>query len=615
MRRPPRSGPAARWRAAWARDAWVRPFFFRYRRALALSLVLGVGAAAFAAALMFASGHLMSAAAERPAEGVFALLGAVGLVQVFGVGKPFLSYFERLRAHDWVLRMTSALRLRLYRAVERDALFWTAARRTGDVLGLLAQDIGHVQDLYLRTVFPLVVGWALWLLASLLLGLFTPLFGLFMLLELGVVTLLLPLVSVLVNGARRMRAKAARNDLYAGAVDDVFGSADWVCSGRSDGRLRTAMDGFDRVDADEARAARFDRRRDLVAQLVMGAAAAAVLVWAAARFGPAAGDLGAGMGDMGRPADWIAAFVLGFFPLIEAFAPLSGAAEDAGGHLDSVERLNAMDGRPAGPGPEGSPAGSAGAQGEAPAAPRAPAAPAVLLEGVRFAYPGEGRDVLRGLDLAVAPGERVAVLGPSGAGKSTLLGLVRGDLAPAAGRVLLCGEDPAALGDAVCRRVAVVQQDTYLFNATLLDNLRVGDPGASEERAARALADVGLGGLLRRLPQGLATMVDEAGLRFSGGERHRVALARALLSDAPVVLLDEPTVGLDPATEADLLATVLRVLEGRTVVMVTHHLLGVGAMDRVVFVEGGRVVLEGAPAELERTSERYRRLLAFDRGL
>ena len=149
----------------------------------------------------------------------------------------------------------------------------------------------------------------------------------------------------------------------------------------------------------------------------------------------------------------------------------------------------------------------------------------------------------------------------------------------------------------------------------MLENLRVASPEASEEQVRAALEAVGLGTLLKRLPQGLQTMVDEAGLRFSGGERHRVALARVLLQDAPVVLLDEPTVGLDPVTEASLLRGVFEVLEGKTVVMVTHHLMGVESMDRIVFIEEGRVVLEGPPARLEATSERYRRLLAMDRGL
>lgn len=611
-----------RWRRAWSGDTWVRPFFFRYRKVLALSLGLGILAAAFSAALMFASGYLISASAERPLEGIFALFAPLALVQLFGVGKPVFAYFERLHSHDWVLRMTSALRRRLYRAVARDALFWTSKRRTGDILGLLDQDIGHVQDLYLRTVFPFAVGWALWLAAAALLGVLTPLFGLGMLLELGVVALLLPLVSVAVNGARSMRAKALRDEHYAEVVDGVLGLNDWLCARRG-GDLRARLAAVRReLDELEERAARFDRRRDFVVQLVLGVASVSLLVWAAWRFGVASGAVGApAAGEVGRPADWVAAFVLGFFPLLEAFAPLSGAASDAAAHLESVERLNSVE--DGGPVPAaGGPAGARAPRGGA-----RPASYEITLEGVRFSYrsgesplaadgpAGEGVEVLRGIDLRVAPGEHVAILGPSGAGKSTLLSVMRGDLVPTCGRALLGGVPVCALGDGVCRCMGVVQQDPYLFAAPLVDNVRLGNPSAGEGQVRRALLDVGLGGLLDRLPDGMATRVDEAGMCFSGGERHRIALARVLLCDVPVVLLDEPSVGLDPRTEASLLETVSRVLAGRTVVMVTHHLAGVERMDRVVFVEDGRVALEGSPRELEASSERYRRLLAFDRGV
>lgn len=626
---------AGRWRQAWGADGWVRPYFKRYRVVLVLSLVLGVLTMVAASGLMFMAGYLISASAERPLEGIFALFTPLALVQIFGISKPFAGYLERLCSHDWVLRMTSALRLRLYRAIEKDALFWTAGRRTGDVLGLLAQDIAHVQDLYLRVVFPTVIALVLWLGVSLLFGLFSPLFGVAVLLVLGVVVLLVPCVSVLVNGARQMRRDALTAELYARATDDVLAVGDWVCSGREGdfvGRVARAQSVRNEV---EAAMARFDRRRDLLVQLMLGACVVAILVWAAGYFS-AQPQAGAAAGVVGRPVDWIAAFVLGFFPLIEAFAPVSGAAVEANGHLAAVERLNELDA-----GLDDEPAssyqdvgdvlagvlglerdvrvrrvsgGGDGAADDAGAAEAGQPLP-LRLNDVRFAYPGEDREVLRGLDLVVPPGQKVAILGPSGAGKSTLLALMRGDREPSAGSVLLGDRPAVAYGDEMPRQVAVVQQETYLFNATLLENLRVANERASKADALAALEAVGLGGLVARLPEGLHTMVDEAGLRFSGGERHRVALARVLLQGAPVVLLDEPTVGLDPETEAALLATMFEVLADRTVVMVTHHVLGVDAMDRVVFVEDGRVVLDGTPDELEATSERYRQLRAFDRGV
>ncbi len=575
-------------RRTWREDRWVVPFFKRYRKVLALALFLGFATFAFAAGLMFTSGFLISGAAGVP-ESILALNLPLIFVRIFGIGKPLLHYLERLCSHDWVLRMTSDLRLKLYRSLEKDALFFRATHRTGDVLGLLSEDIGHLQNLYLRTVFPTVIAWVLWFALVAAAGFFSPFLACMLLVMLGSAVLLLPAVSVLACGARRMRYKALRNDLYAELTDNVLGVSDWVFSQRGDEyltRYRAAERSMRELAAAEER---FARRRDVVLQVLFAVTAALLLVWAGSHFGGQGADA----------ANWIAAFVLGFFPLIDAFAPLSASAVDAFSYGDSLERLNELpdvDERSA----------------EQAAQPCAPLD--MLVEGVTYAYPGSARPVLKGMQLEVPAGQKVAILGRSGAGKSTLASLMRGDLVPDEGRVTLGGVPTRDLGDDACAYIGVIQQRVYLFNMTLLENVRIGRPDASVDEVRNVLEQVGLRDMVDRLPDGLDTMVDEAGLRFSGGERQRIALARVLLQDAPVVILDEPCVGLDPLTEQALLSTLFKTLADRTVIMITHHLLGASACDRVVFVEDGRAVLDGAPCELERTSSRYRRLLAFDRG-
>ena len=150
---------------------------------------------------------------------------------------------------------------------------------------------------------------------------------------------------------------------------------------------------------------------------------------------------------------------------------------------------------------------------------------------------------------------------------------------------------------------------------SIFDNLRIGKIEVSEEEAWAALDAVGLKGHVASLPDKLETMADEAGLNFSGGQRGRLTLARVLLQGPPIVVLDEPTVGLDPVTEQKVLDTIMRVFAEKTVIMITHHLQGVEAFDRVLFVEEGRLVMDGSPAVLLRENERYAKLLSFDRGL
>ena len=583
------------------RDTWIKPFFKQYRRALALALVLGVATFAFAAALMFTSGYLISGAPL--VISVLMLNVPLGLVRLFGVGKPILNYFERLASHDWVLRMTSSLRLRLYRSVEAEAMAFRSKRSTGDILGLLAQDVGHIQNLYLRTLFPLAVGGILYLALVACTGVLSIGLGLAMLLLAGLAAVAAPLVSVLANAAREARRKQLRAQLNDRLSDNVLGVADWVFAGRGGDYLAVHEEAQRRLRYEQRRIERFDRVRDLVLQLVFGAIVVVLLAWAGTRFG--------GLPDGG--ANWVAAFALGFFPLIEVFAPLSPAAQEASAYRDSIERLNDLPDPDADACDGGEGDGSAIACDEAASAPCEPLD--IRLAGVFFRYDGATDDVLRGIDLEIPFGQKIAILGRSGAGKSTLAALIRGDLAPQRGEAMLGGVSCAAVGDGMARYLGVIQQRTYLFNATLLDNLRIGNPDAAEDEVRDALVRVGLGGLLERLPQGLATMVDEAGMRFSGGERHRIALARVLLQGAPIVLLDEPFAALDPLTEQALLDTLLDVFADRTLILVTHHLQGVSALDRVVFLADGRVSMDGAPADLERGNAHYHRLLELERGI
>ncbi len=574
----------------WRNDRWVKPFFRQYLSVLLLALVLGLVTFLFAGALMFTSGYLISGAASIP-ETILVLNIPLILVRIFGFGKPILHYLERLQSHDWVLRMTSGLRAALYRSLEKDALFFRATHRTGDILGLLAEDIGHIQNLYLRTVFPTAIAWLLYVVLVAAAGFFSPFLALALLLGLGVVVFLVPLVSVLVNGARRLRYKQLRGKLYAELTDNVLGVSDWVFAGRGDEYLQRYRESANAMKKIAVAEDRFDRRRDVVVQVVFAVVAVLLLVWAAGAFG--GGDRDA--------ANWIAAVVLGFFPLIEASTPLSSAAVDAFAYTDSVARLNDL------------PFVSEEGLAVDTCAPQYPLD--LCVDRVEYRYPGAEREVLEDLSLRVVQGEKVAILGRSGAGKSTLATLIRGDIEPDCGSVTLGGALTCRLHDDAPRFVGVIQQRTYLFSMTLLENLRLGRPEAGEQQVWNVLEKVGLREMVERLPAGLHTMVDEAGMRFSGGERHRIALARVLLQEVPVVILDEPCVGLDPVTERALLETVFAALEGKTVIMITHHLAGVSLMDRVVFVENGRVELDGAPDELALASERYRALMTFDRGI
>ena len=203
--------------------------------------------------------------------------------------------------------------------------------------------------------------------------------------------------------------------------------------------------------------------------------------------------------------------------------------------------------------------------------------------------------VFRGLTLEVPQGARVAVLGPSGAGKSTLAALALKVAAPDQGRIALGGIDIADLSAAEVRaRIGWLSQATHLFDDTIRANLRLARPDADDAALWAALDAAQIGDVVRALPDGIDTWVGEGGARFSGGQGRRLALARALLSPAPILILDEPCAGLDAATERAFLATLNEVAPGRTIIMITHRLIGIERLDRIWRLSNGQAVAAAA---------------------
>ncbi|WP_327414977.1 thiol reductant ABC exporter subunit CydD [Streptomyces sp. NBC_01233] len=555
-----------------------------------LGLLLGALAVGCSVGLMAVSGWLISRASEQPP--VLYLMVAVTATRTFGLGRAVFRYAERLVSHDAVLRMLADLRVSVYRRLERIAPAGLREHRRGDLLARLVADADALQDYWLRWLLP--VGTAV------LVGTGSVAFTTWLLPEAGAVLaagLLAAGMGVpLVSGACARRAEhrlaPARGELATRVADLLTGTAELTVAGALEDRKGRARESDGLLTRIAARGAAASGLGGGLSALVCGL----TVVAAAAVAANAVHD-----GRLSGVA--MAVAVLTPLAAFEAVNGLPLAVQYRQRVRRSAERVYEVIDAPV---PVAEP--------ERPAA--APASPFPLrLTGLAARHPGQDRDALRGLDLTLEAGRRIAVVGSSGSGKTTLAQVMLRFLDPSQGAYTLDGTDARTLdGDDVRALVGLCAQDAHIFDSSVRENLRLARTGASEEQLRDVLAAARLLEWADGLPDGLDTLVGEHGERISGGQRQRLALARALLADFPVLVLDEPAEHLDLATADALTADLLAATEGRTTVLITHRLAGLEAVDEVLVLDRGEVVQRGAYAELASAEGPLRRLLERERA-
>ena len=531
-----------------------------------LLIGLGIGvASALAAVALLALAGLGVAAGVAAGGGALAIF----LLRPLMLARPALRWAERMASHEATFRALADTRIWFFRRLAERLPGGLGHTSAGDARGRMIADIEALDGLYLRAVLPAVAAAAVVAAVALLLGA-EPGLAALVAVPLGA-ALLLPFWLARQARAPAVAVASARGEVNRAALDPLLGLAETLSNqaeGAAAARLAQATAA---MHAAEARLARRGAVGGAAGFLLVQLAMLGALGWALAQAadGGLAGTTGAGLAILALFMALAATEMLGLVPRAGTALAAAGAA---------ARRLVTLADTPA---PVAEPAISA-------AGPAArPAGHAVRFEGLAFAWAPD-RPVFTGLDLEWREGERLALLGPSGAGKSSIAALLLKLAAPQGGRITLGGVDLALLPAADVRQtIACLSQDARIFDATMAENLRIAAPAAPDAALWRVLAQVGPAELVRALPQGLDTPCGEGGARFSGGQARRIALARALLPAAPLLVLDEPTTGLDAKTEREFLETLEVATRGRSVLLITHRLVGVEKPDRVLRLARG----------------------------
>jgi ATP-binding cassette, subfamily C, bacterial CydC len=532
-------------------------------RRVALSAALSALAVGFGVALITTAGYLISRAAEQPP--ILSLTMTIVAVRFFALARPLARYLDRLVSHDDALRALGRIRARFHERIEPLAPAQLEGYRRGELLGRMVGDVDSLQGLYLRGLVPPLVALAVGAVSVGVAAAVLPAAGVILAVGLVLVGLIVPVLAGALNRATGRRQAPARAELTAELVELLRGAPELVVYGREEETLA-------RIRSRSRELARLGRRDALAAGL---AGALSILIAGLTVAGVLAVAVSAhATGSFDRVL--VATLALLALASFESVAPLQEAARELSSTLAAGRRvLELMDREPA-------------VQDPVEPLPPPPPPATVALEQVTARYaPGEP-PALKGFDLRLEPGRRIALVGSSGAGKTTVTNLLLRFLDPEEGRVTLAGLDVRDLAQRDVRGTfALAGQNAYLFGSTIRANLSLARPSATDDELWDVLRRARLADWVSSLPDGLETLVGEEGTQLSGGQRQRLTLARALLSDAPVLLLDEPTAHLDPETADALVRDVFAAADGRSVLLITHRPEGLELADEVVTLDGG----------------------------
>lgn len=560
--------------------AFLRPNI----KQVSLSILFSVLTIAASVSLLMTSAYLISKAALQPSIGEIGV--AIVGVRFFGISRGVFRYVERLASHTASFKILADIRVWLYGAIEPSAPAGISKYKTGDLLNRLIADVDTLENFYVRVFLPPVVALFIVLGVSAYMLIFSPLVSLVLFISLALVGVGLSTIALFAGKKVGADSVNYRSALREEIVDMVSGLPEVLLFAKAKSAIEKIQHAGRQYYHSQIHLSALNAAQSAATSLIVGLAVWSILLITVPMV--SAGNL---------DGIFLAVIVLGAMASFEAVQNIPTAMNLLGANIRSAERVFGV-------------SDHAIQATELPGNPR-PAATDVEFRGISFSY--TETPVLNTISFKIPAGKKVAVVGASGAGKSTLGSLLLRFWEPISGEILIGGESQALIDLEASRSMySVVSQNSFLFNTTILENLRVANPDAEQEQIEHACKLAELDAFIQTLPKRYQTIIGERGYKFSGGERQRLAIARALLKNAPFLILDEPTANLDPYTESKIIETIQQRFADRSILWITHRLSGLENMDEVIVMENGKIIEQGKPRELLSANGRFAQMWAAE---
>lgn len=564
--------------------------FRRHSGLMFIGLILSVCTLLASIGLLSLSGWFLTASAVAGlsilTKDQFNYMTPAGAVRFFSIVRTACRWGDRVVSHDATFRILTTLRVSFWKKLAPLSLHQLKQWRQGELLNRLVADIDALDNLYLRLITPIASTLLIIVALTLTMSLFDGHLALFMGGALLVVSLAIPLIFYQLGKLPGQQLILKQSHLRQATTTYLQFQSELLLAQAEPEFMQKVFDQEALFIQAQQRMTRINALATATMLTIMSSLMIAMLWFAST-----------GVGAETQATPMTALMVFFALAAFESMQPLAGAFQYLSSTLTAAKRLNEI--------MISTPAIQFGCIDKANQSGN------IQINDISFSYPDSSTTVLNQLQLHMKTGERIAVLGATGCGKSTLLSLLTRDWDASAGSILLGDQKIQDYSEAALRQMmSVVSQRVHIFSASLADNLRLAKPDASDEELLNVLHLVDLGNLLEdeHAKDSLQQWLGEGGRSLSGGEQRRISLARALLHNAPILLLDEATEGLDPATEKQMMNLILQYSQGKTVLMVTHRLTGLPQMDRIAIIQDGQFDVIDSHTHLLEKHEGYRQM-------